>query len=288
MTKNVSTCWASGSQAGCWARSQLPGGWRSLCWQLVWLFSPSAPRWRCWCSSVALAGRFYLGIQRGNMCSAFVATKQWIWRNLGETKQNILLAWLNKKEIWWMTLTHLAAWRKSSFVSAALVVSQWQDWKMLPKQEEKLHDKRTSSEASRVRVTSSTILSQTVTVSVCVWEWLCVCTSANSIPCGSRYRHIPWRWLSRKSSSRRNLTAQRERQSRQYTEISSSRDCSTESHRNMDVRHTDCVANVLLGQRVKDKRCVRYPVQLQRKLLIPGLVADRPPACLANDCVVEL
>lgn len=53
----------------------------------------------------------------------------------------------------------------------------------------------------------------------------CNCTSANSIPCGSRYRHMPWRWLSRKSSSRRNLTAHSERQSRQYTEISSSRDC---------------------------------------------------------------
>lgn len=49
-------------------------------------------------------------------------------------------------------------------------------------------------------------------------------TSANRIPCGSRWMAIPWRWLSRKSSSRRNLIAAICRQSRQYIAISNSLD----------------------------------------------------------------
>lgn len=36
------------------------------------------------------------------------------------------------------------------------------------------------------------------------------------------------------------------------------------------------------------KKRVCYPVQLQCKLLVPGLVADRPPARLADYCVVQL
>lgn len=91
-----------------------------------------------------------------------------------------------------------------------------------------------------------------------------VCTSANSIPCGSRYRHIPWRWLSRKSSSRRNLTAQSERQSRQYTEISSSRDCRTEPHTHTYIKqmwNQLCCPNTTLSQqhtcRSRTQVCVR-------------------------------
>lgn len=50
-------------------------------------------------------------------------------------------------------------------------------------------------------------------------------TSANRIPCGSRWMAIPWRWLSRKSSRRRNLIAAICLQSRQYIAISNSLDC---------------------------------------------------------------
>lgn len=125
-------------------------------------------------------------------------------------------------------------------------------------------------------------------------KW-CLYTSANSIPCGSRYKHIPWRWLSRKSSSRRNLTAQSERQSRQYTAISSSRDC-----RKAPQRRTESNAKmwnsptVLYKHRVNSTgvvqgwKCVCYPVQLQCKLLVPGLIADWFPACLSYHCVVQL
>lgn len=109
---------------------------------------------------------------------------------------------------------------------------------------------------------------------------VCVlCTSANSIPCGSRYRHIPWRWLSRKSSSRRNLTAQSERQSLQYTEISSSRDCRTKLHE--EPRHPR-------AERAAEGFGATYPVQFQSELLIPGLVAGRPPVRLTNNGVVQL
>ena len=64
MRKCLWTCWVWVNQAGCWAQSQPPAGWRSWCWRSVWLFSPSGPRWRCWCSSEGLAGRFYLKVQR--------------------------------------------------------------------------------------------------------------------------------------------------------------------------------------------------------------------------------
>lgn len=50
-------------------------------------------------------------------------------------------------------------------------------------------------------------------------------TSANRIPWGSRWMAIPWRWLSRKSSRRRNLIAAICLQSRQYIAISNSLDC---------------------------------------------------------------
>ena len=114
-------------------------------------------------------------------------------------------------------------------------------------------------------------------------------TSANSIPWGSRYRHIPCRWLSRKSSSRRNLTAHNERQSRQYTEISSSRDCAQTHKHTHDTRHRpdqpanstpECVCVCVCA-------CVFYPIQLQCKLLVPGLIADRLPAGLTHYSVVQ-
>lgn len=54
-----------------------------------------------------------------------------------------------------------------------------------------------------------------------------VFTSANSRPWGSSCRAIPCRMSSMNSSSRRNLTAQSERQSRQNTPISNSRDLSS-------------------------------------------------------------
>lgn len=38
------TCRVWGNQAGCWAQSQLPAGWRSWCWRSVWLFLPDGPR----------------------------------------------------------------------------------------------------------------------------------------------------------------------------------------------------------------------------------------------------
>lgn len=60
MCELVSTCRVWGNQVGCWARFQLPVGWRSLCWRSVWLSSPAGPRWQCWCSFVGLARRFYL------------------------------------------------------------------------------------------------------------------------------------------------------------------------------------------------------------------------------------
>lgn len=46
----------------------------------------------------------------------------------------------------------------------------------------------------------------------------------NRTPCGSSCRHMPWRRLSRKSSSRRNLRPHRARESFEYTPISSSLD----------------------------------------------------------------
>lgn len=116
-------------------------------------------------------------------------------------------------------------------------------------------------------------------------------TSANSIPCGSRYRHIPWRWLSRKSSSRRNLTAQSERQSLQYTEISSSRDCTPTATNRWETHWLRCIKATLSQQHVchsKGRDVCLYPVQFQCKLLVPCLVADRPPARLSNYCVVQL
>ncbi|KAG7253358.1 hypothetical protein CRUP_020529, partial [Coryphaenoides rupestris] len=47
-------------------------------------------------------------------------------------------------------------------------------------------------------------------------------TSMKSRPWGSMLTHMPCRWLSRKSSRRRNLTPHSERQSLQYTATSSS------------------------------------------------------------------
>ena len=54
------------------------------------------------------------------------------------------------------------------------------------------------------------------------------------MPWGSMWMVMPWRWLSRKSSSRRNLVAHICRQSRQYTDTSSSRDCTRNKQHDAD------------------------------------------------------
>lgn len=51
-------------------------------------------------------------------------------------------------------------------------------------------------------------------------------TSANKSPCGSNWKAIPCRISSINSSNLRNLMAHNDRQSLQYTPISSSRDLS--------------------------------------------------------------